>query len=193
MAHGKADHLRRILYVVAICCFTNSAAALPVSKKNADLTQSQMIESLIQSNFGTTRKNTIITDRKIADLKFILSNRLNPNLLDGLETLSGKDYAVRSDGNTDVQLGSVIIGYKTSEIAKAKAKTACTKGAYFQHTKILTPFTAAALKNDLIIVFTEQALNEKALHVLQSMGHHYRVTPSTGCIAKAIQQPQGNP
>jgi hypothetical protein len=193
MAQVKTDRLRRILYTVAICCNIASADASPVSKKRTDLTQSQMIENLIQSNFGKASKNTIITDRKTADLKFIISNGLNPNLLDGLETLSGKDYAIRSDGNTDVQLGSVIIGYKTSEIAKAKAKTACKKGAYFQHTKILTPFTAAALKNDLIIVFTEQALNEKALHVLQSMGHHYRVTPSTGCIAKSIQQPQGTP
>ena len=108
------------------------------------------------------------TPREVSELH-IVSRRLDARLLVNSQAVSGEDFEVASASRHSVQLGVIVIRYRSQAEAREHSAS-LEKQGIFKNSKILTRFATAAVRNELVILFSENSGDAGVVRALRMAG-----------------------
>ncbi|MFV0624978.1 hypothetical protein ACBY01_13350 [Sphingomonas sp. ac-8] len=124
----------------------------------ATLLREQIAEAYALANAATAFTTS---EHSAADLRQLLRERVDANVLDGARALRGSDHRFSPADGKPRHAGVIEIRYADARVAAARVRPLLGERRFFRGTQILTPMVAAAHGDTVVLFFTESAGDAK--------------------------------
>lgn len=129
----------------------------------------RVLRDRIVADFGLSGHAAIIpTDRSVADVRRLIGERVDRRLLRGATGVFGRDYGFDGEYGETLQVGLWSIRFPTSALARTRAQGISGK-RYLSGTKIMTPMVAVAAGAEVVILYTEAALDHRLISTMDDV------------------------
>jgi hypothetical protein len=145
--------------------------AMPVSA-SAATSADALAEAQIRSALARGSDAPSILSRDIVpgDVSAIVRNRIDRRLSLSATGFAGRDFAIAvpEDGSRR-QIGTLSVRYPSAKVARQRIALVKPVGGYFRQSKILTRFSAARRGDEIVIVYTESAGDDRMVALTRSI------------------------
>ena len=155
----------RILCLWAMLSWLTTGCA-GASQPTPETISKQLVDLLAEAYPGGTITQT---PRTLEDLQQIIKTHLGSKLLGAQPVITGTQYSFVSGPDQEAQVNLLNLAYPNHDmVTHATAQLSARKG-YFRNAIVLTRFSYTTIGNhQLIILFTEQAGDEKLVEFIDS-------------------------
>ena len=124
-----------------------------------------------------------IISRTSADLREVVSRRLDPQLLAQTEGVAGRDFQyVFLNSSRTAQLGVIVLRYPSVPVAKRMIKLLTPLNNYFKNSKILIRFSAVPLDSLLVITYSENSGDDRIVKAINALPKHFQNASQGGTV-----------
>lgn len=96
-----------------------------------------------------------------AQVREIVSENVDPALVEGATGFSGQDYRFTPAGGLASHAGQLTVTYGDAAIAASRAKLVAGDKRFFRNSKVLTPMAAGQSGANVVIFYTESAGDDR--------------------------------
>jgi hypothetical protein len=105
-----------------------------------------------------------------ADVRRIVTLNLDTGLSGSLVSSAGTEFRFNEpQQRLDSQVSVLVLIYPNHAVALRMNRSLAKRGGYFTGTKILTRFSSVPVRNQLVIVFTENAGNDAVVKFIDAV------------------------
>jgi hypothetical protein len=161
------------LLLVTLSMLT-TAWALPPNKSGPVRAPSEFVAESLREALGAADPSRVAASNMSDEfVRWLAGVRVNPRLLNGLRSTSGKYWEIRS-ANESVKpgLGVLVLKYSNHDAA-ARMKTLLQHSRDYFYSKILTPFSTAQAGDYLVIVYSESSGDSRIIALLKAMPERF--------------------
>ena len=143
-----------------------TAGCADASQPTPETISKQLVDLLAKTYSGSTITQV---PRTLEDIRQIIRVHLGSKLLDAQPVIAGTQYSFVSGPDQEAQVNLLNLAYPNHDmVTHATAQLSARKG-YFRNAIVLTRFSYTTIGNhQLIILFTEQAGDEKLVELIDS-------------------------
>jgi len=150
---GGVARADRIVFLLLLCVGLSLAEARAAAPE--DVLRQGIVARLLAGDEAALFEERALTANEVVTTA---GRRLDPGLVRATRKVYGRDFflaAPKDEAPGAVRIAMWVFVYGSDAMARKKANN--VRGRYFRHTKILTPFSLAAVDNKVVVVFTESA------------------------------------
>lgn len=166
--------MRELWLVAAMLASQSTGSGCPASDRHPLFSAAALAFQRAMAAGGLSPGSVQCSLQESSELRHVVSRRLDARLLVNSLSIAGEDLQLEfADAKTpaaarkSVQLGVIAIQYRGQAEAR-KLAASIDKQQYFKNSKILTRLAAVAVRNDLVILFSESSGDGAVVRALQA-------------------------